>query len=104
MSTYNFTAEQKVKMEGNKQVALIKREAEKAKNSIFEQKIFVEKCIDQEKEKVSDWVINQIAKVQEEEIKLRGQKEELRVEIHYFRDVEMVSDHGWRTSDYVNYP
>eukprot|EP00956_Cyclotella_meneghiniana_P032749 scaffold91210_cov36-Cyclotella_meneghiniana.AAC.2 len=87
MSTYNFTAEQKVKVEGNKQVALIKREAEKAKNSIFEQKIFVEKCLDQEKEKVSNWVINQIAKVQEEEIKLRGQKEELRVEIHYFRSL-----------------
>ena len=36
MSTYNFTAEQKVRVEGNKQVALIKREAEKAKNSLFE--------------------------------------------------------------------
>eukprot|EP00956_Cyclotella_meneghiniana_P008196 scaffold10908_cov40-Cyclotella_meneghiniana.AAC.3 len=54
---------------------------------MFEQKSFVEKCLDQEKEKVSDWVINQIARVQEEEIKLRGQKEELRVEIHYFRSL-----------------
>jgi hypothetical protein len=87
MSTYNFTAEQKVRVEGNKQVALIKREAEKAKNSLFEQKSFVEKCLDQEKEKVSNWLINQIAKVQEEVIKLRGQKEELRVEIHYFRSL-----------------
>ena len=85
-----IAAEMKVRIEGQRQMAFIRQEVEKAKSTLFEQKGFVEKCLEQEKEKVFNWVTNQIARVQEEEIKLRGQKEELRVEILHFR--KLVAD------------
>ncbi len=83
-------AEMKVRIEGQRQMAFIRQEVEKAKSTLFEQKGFVEKCLEQEKEKVFNWVTNQIARLQEEEIKLRGQKEELCVEILHFR--KLVAD------------
>ena len=89
MSTFNMSnpADQKVKIEGQKQIAQIRQEISKAKTALFEQKGFIEKCIEQEKDKLLTFVSNHIGKIQEEDIKMRRQKEELRKEITMFRSL-----------------